>query len=211
MENWRLPHLWKQPSQVCLKCLLKGNKLCENILFKVVVRWWEGKAILESVCFKVPPCHQTRRDSSWSDRSSGPTSRRRLTTSPHSSPASLRPAGWTESACATGSTRPASRLQKGTCPQIAGRWCPARRASSLGGRRTWRSRPGPPAPCGRGALPCGRRAPSIFWTLLRNPRSCCTPGNICIPSVFPSGNLRSREKAKKAGASSLFDFISTHW
>ncbi len=158
------------------------------------LRWWESEAILNQVHFKAPPCRQTRTDSSWSDRSSGPTNHRRLTTSPHSSLASLRPAGWTGSVCATGSTRPSSRHRTGTCPQIGGRWCPARRASSPGGRMTWRSRRGPPAPFGHGASPSGRRVPGTSWTLQRNLHNCCTQGNICILSCVPSGSLKIRER-----------------
>lgn len=181
---------------------LKPNKLFKDMRdFYVnnwrskfnVVRQWESTAILHRGYLKVPPCRQTRTDSSWSGRSSGPTSRRRLTTSPRSSLAVLRPAGWTGSACATGSMKPASRPRTDTSRQIAGRWCPARRASSPGGRRLSRSRPALPALCGRGASPCGRRAPCTSWTLLRSPRNCCRPDNICIPPCVPSDNLKSRE------------------
>lgn len=136
-----------------------------------------------------PPCRQIRTCSSWSDRSSGPTSRRRPTTSPRSSPASLRPAGWTGSAYATGSTWPECRRRRGTGPPSAGRWRPARPASSRVGRKPWRSRPRPPAPCDLGALPCGLRALCTSWMLRRSLPGCCRPDSTCSRSGVPSRTL----------------------
>lgn len=193
----------------------RGNKLFKTITTILFPRLHGLGQVSETraVPFKEPPCHQIHTDSSWSDHSSGPTSRHRLMTSPHSFPASRRPVGSTGSACATGSMRPASRRQRGTCPRIAGRWCRATRASSLGGRRTWRNQPGPPAPCGRVASPSGRRAPNTFWMLQHSSHSCCTPDNICIPSCVPSGNLGNTEDKKKCFVTltAMNTTVVRHW
>lgn len=163
----------------------------ELLVFNVIKR-----GCLEKVPFKEPPCHQIRTYSSWFDRSSGPTSRHHLTTSPRSSLASLHLAGWTGSAYATGSTWPEFHRQRGTSPQSGGRWLPARPASFQGGRSSLRSQPGPLAPFDHGALPCVLHVLCTSWMLRHNLPGCCTPGNTCIQSVVPSRNLWSREKTR---------------
>lgn len=165
-------------------------------------------AIFVTVNIKVPPCRQTHTGSSSLDHSNGPTSRHHPTTSPRSFPVFLRPADWTGSVCATESTKPASRHQKRNCPLIPGRWCQATRASSPGGRRTWRSPRGLLAPGGHGALPSGRHVPSTSWMHQRSPRSCCRRGSTCILSCNPSGNLR-RQKTDMLCQTSAYQWWTT--
>lgn len=134
--------------------------------------------------------HQTHRGKTYSCHNSCPTSPHHLKPWPHSSPACLRPAGWRGSACATGSRWRVCCPQTGRVPQSAGHWCPATQASSLAGRKPWRSLPRPPAPSCPEAWPSFHPTPGTSGLPLHTSHMCGRPDSTYTPPVGPSDILR---------------------